>query len=196
MIDRLVKTFLGAPILAILLCAVLAGWGVPVRRALIFLLALLLGLAQRRPGLRLQPLALAALVILAWEPEALFAPGAQLSFAACAALALAAPRDPLAPAPQSFVTDPGLRDRVSFVTTPFQSLEPALVLERARRQLRPPPGVKLSLEEGRLSAVGVAPPSWLDPIRALPILPPRVARFRMDGEPRDPAAWLNTGWPD
>jgi competence protein ComEC len=77
--------------------AVLAGWGVPVRRALIFLLALLLGLAQRRPGLRLQPLALAALVVLAWEPEALFAPGAQLSFAACAALALAAPRDPLAP---------------------------------------------------------------------------------------------------
>jgi len=77
--------------------AVLAGWGVPVRRALIFLLALLLGLAQRRPGLRLQPLALAAMGILSWEPEALFAPGAQLSFAACAALALAAPRDPLAP---------------------------------------------------------------------------------------------------
>jgi competence protein ComEC len=78
--------------------AVLAGWGVPVRRALIFLLALLLGLTRQRPGLRLQPLALAALLILAWEPEALFAPGAQLSFAACAALALAAPRDPLAPA--------------------------------------------------------------------------------------------------
>jgi competence protein ComEC len=77
--------------------AVLAGWGVPVRRALVFLLALLLGLMRRRPGLRLQPLALAATLILAWEPEALFAPGAQLSFAACAALALAIPRHSLAP---------------------------------------------------------------------------------------------------
>jgi competence protein ComEC len=86
-----------AGVLAAAVYAVLAGWGVPVRRALIFLLALLLGLAQQRPGLRLQPLALAALLILAWEPEALFAAGAQLSFAACAALALATPRDPLAP---------------------------------------------------------------------------------------------------
>jgi len=85
-------------VLAAAVYAVLAGWGVPVRRALIFLLALLLGVARQRPGLRLQPLALAAMLILAWEPEALFAPGAQLSFAACAALALATPRDPLAPA--------------------------------------------------------------------------------------------------
>jgi competence protein ComEC len=46
--------------------------------------------ARGRPGLRLQPLAAAAIVVLSVEPEALFQAGAQLSFAASAALALAA----------------------------------------------------------------------------------------------------------
>jgi competence protein ComEC len=68
----------------------LAGWGIPVRRALVLLVALALSFARRRPGPRLAPLWVAALCILAVEPGALFAPGPQLSFAACAALLLAA----------------------------------------------------------------------------------------------------------
>jgi competence protein ComEC len=69
--------------------ALLAGWEVPVRRALVLLCALALRFARGRPGQRLEPLAGAALLVLAAEPEALFAPGAQLSFAASAALSLA-----------------------------------------------------------------------------------------------------------
>jgi competence protein ComEC len=66
----------------------LAGWGVPVRRAWLLLLAAALRFTGARPGPRLEPLALAASAILALEPHALFAPGAQLSFAAAAALSL------------------------------------------------------------------------------------------------------------
>lgn len=73
--------------------ALLAGWGVPVRRALIVLGALVLGLARRRPSRRGHPLAAAALWILAREPAALFEAGTQLSFAASAALLLATRRE-------------------------------------------------------------------------------------------------------
>jgi competence protein ComEC len=70
--------------------ALLAGWGVPVRRALVFLAASALAVARGRGGRRGQPLALAALGVLAFEPQALFEAGAQLSFAASAALILGA----------------------------------------------------------------------------------------------------------
>ncbi len=66
--------------------ALLAGWGVPVRRALVLLAALAAGFVVGRTRSRAEPLAGAAIGILAFEPEALFAPGAQLSFAATAAL--------------------------------------------------------------------------------------------------------------
>lgn len=71
--------------------ALLAGWGVPVRRALVLLLALGAAWLRGRPTARLAPLWLAALWILAAEPDALFVAGAQLSFAASAGLLLAAP---------------------------------------------------------------------------------------------------------
>jgi competence protein ComEC len=66
--------------------ALMSGWGVPVRRALIFLIAVALGFLRRRPGRRGHPLALAALVVLAFEPGALFEAGPQMSFAASAAI--------------------------------------------------------------------------------------------------------------
>jgi competence protein ComEC len=66
--------------------ALLSGWGVPVRRALVFLIAVAVGFARRRPGFRGQPLALAAIIVLAFEPGALFEAGAQMSFAASAAI--------------------------------------------------------------------------------------------------------------
>jgi competence protein ComEC len=69
-----------------LVYSVLSGWAVPVRRATVFLLALGLGLVlgRRRSGAHL--LAAAAVVVLAFDPGALFDLGAQLSFVASAAL--------------------------------------------------------------------------------------------------------------
>jgi len=69
-----------------LVYAVLAGWGIPVRRALVFLLALGLGLTlgRRRSGIHV--FAAAAIAVLVFEPGALFDAGAQLSFAASAGL--------------------------------------------------------------------------------------------------------------
>jgi competence protein ComEC len=66
--------------------ALMSGWGVPVRRALVFLIAVAIGFLRRRPGRRGHPLALAALIVLAVEPGALFEAGAQMSFAASAAI--------------------------------------------------------------------------------------------------------------
>ena len=68
----------------------LAGGAVPVLRSLLLFALLALGWWLRRPLGRDVSLAWAALAILAASPEALFDPGAQLSFAACGAL-LAAP---------------------------------------------------------------------------------------------------------
>ncbi len=67
--------------------ALLAGFGVPVRRALILLIALAASRSAGRSVHWSAPLAGAALWILGREPQALFDPGAQLSFAACAGLA-------------------------------------------------------------------------------------------------------------
>jgi competence protein ComEC len=66
---------------------VLAGGAVPVRRSLALLVALAVAAAARRPGAWGSALAAASVWILAVEPEALFDPGAQLSFAGSAALA-------------------------------------------------------------------------------------------------------------
>ncbi len=66
--------------------AALAGWGLPVRRSLILLLALVIGLGLGRRGGRFHPLAAAGLFLLWREPQLLFDPGAQMSFAVSTAL--------------------------------------------------------------------------------------------------------------
>jgi competence protein ComEC len=72
--------------------ALFSGWAIPVRRALVFLLVLALTVVRGRSSLRAEPLAAAAIAVLTLEPAALFEPGAQLSFAATAALMFAASR--------------------------------------------------------------------------------------------------------
>jgi competence protein ComEC len=72
--------------------ALFSGWAIPVRRALVFVLVLALTVVRGRSSLRAEPLAAAAIAVLSVEPGALFEPGAQLSFAATAALMFAAPR--------------------------------------------------------------------------------------------------------
>ena len=83
---------LGVGVLVAIVYALFSGWAIPVRRALVFLLVLVLMVARGRSGLRAEPLAAAAIAVLGVEPGALFEPGAQLSFAATAALMFAAPR--------------------------------------------------------------------------------------------------------
>lgn len=82
---------LGASAVA-LIYALLSGWGVPVRRALVLIFALGVCVARGRATARLAPIWCAALWLLASEPHALFSAGAQLSFLASAALLLAAAR--------------------------------------------------------------------------------------------------------
>jgi competence protein ComEC len=74
--------------------AALSGWTVPVRRSLWVVLAAGIAIAYRRPQLAGASLVAAALWILAAEPDALFQPGAQLSFAAMAAFVWALRRAP------------------------------------------------------------------------------------------------------
>jgi competence protein ComEC len=70
--------------------ALLAGWGIPVRRALVLLLGVAAALVGGRSGSGGHALAVAALAIAVVEPWAIFEPGAQLSFAASAGLLYAA----------------------------------------------------------------------------------------------------------
>lgn len=69
-----------------------AGWEVPVQRSLVWIIALAAAALRGRPTRRGAGLAAAAIFVLAREPEALFDAGAEMSFAASAALAAAAAR--------------------------------------------------------------------------------------------------------
>lgn len=97
-------------------------------------------------------------------------------------------RDPLAPEPQTLVTDPDLRGRIAFEVTPVHSLEPAFVLARAQAQLRPPPGVELTLDGERLVARGAAPPQWIERTGAVMVLPAGVVELDLTGVAEDLSA--------
>jgi competence protein ComEC len=88
------RTALATAVLAATGYALLAGFEVPVRRSLVLLVALAASVWLRRPVRRGAPLALAALGILALEPEALFDAGAQMSFLASGALIFGLRREP------------------------------------------------------------------------------------------------------
>lgn len=85
------------------LYAIAAGWGVPVRRAWICLSALVAVALRGRASRRGPALAAAAIVILGFEPEALFLPGAQMSFAATVALACLLGTEPWHPCESPWV---------------------------------------------------------------------------------------------
>lgn len=71
-------------------------------------------------------------------------------------------RDPLARDPGTFVEPAGLRPAdVEGRWTPYQSLEPPIVLARARHLLRPPAGVLLELRDDVLVASGQGAVPWV-----------------------------------
>ncbi len=71
-------------------------------------------------------------------------------------------RDLLAPDPQSLLAKTGLTtENVQEHWAPFQSLDPVIVLRRAREVLEPPNDVELQYADEVLSAKGRAPHDWI-----------------------------------
>jgi OOP family OmpA-OmpF porin len=71
-------------------------------------------------------------------------------------------RDPLAREPLSVIGAQRARAfDIVWDLKPYLSMEPQLVLERARSILKPPNGVSLRLSGSTLRALGVAPEAWL-----------------------------------
>ena len=84
-------------------------------------------------------------------------------------------RDPLAPEPAALLAGLGAdTGRVDQRWEPYLSLRPEMVLARARRSLRPPSGVTLSLAGDTVQAEGMAPLGWV----AASHVPPRSRRER------------------
>jgi outer membrane protein OmpA-like peptidoglycan-associated protein len=85
-------------------------------------------------------------------------------------------RDPLARTPREVIgrdLDPDIR----WDLTPYLSLEPALVLARARQLLHPPASMTLSVNGDSLRASGTAPASWFLEARARAMFIPGISSF-------------------
>jgi OOP family OmpA-OmpF porin len=70
-------------------------------------------------------------------------------------------------------------DAMDVVThwTLFESLDPTLLLERAKDILAPPPTVELSIEDGVLHARGTAPHRWTTRASAIAVAMPGIREF-------------------
>jgi outer membrane protein OmpA-like peptidoglycan-associated protein len=92
-------------------------------------------------------------------------------------------RDPLARDPADLLAPSGLnRDSVESRWEPYQALHPRFVTERAALLLRPPDGVTLTFDDGRLVARGEATQRWIDDsVRIAPAIA-GVREFRFEGE--------------
>jgi OOP family OmpA-OmpF porin len=87
-------------------------------------------------------------------------------------------RDPLAADPAAVLAGLGLDSaRLEGRWRPYLSLEPPVVLARARQALSAPASVAFSLEGGALVGRGSAPIDWLARSASLAALPPGVARI-------------------
>lgn len=95
-------------------------------------------------------------------------------------------RDPLSTDPAVLLNGSRLSsDSVETRWEPFDSVHPPFVTERARRLLRPPPGVTLAYRDGTLTAHGPAPARWVVESERLSPAMTGVRRFAYDG--MDPA---------
>lgn len=79
--------------------------------------------------------------------------------------------DPLAEDPMALVTDPEVAARLDIDRRPYLSVDPPIVLQRARRLLAPPQGVALALDGGVLRVAGAADPEWIRGVEANLALP-------------------------
>ncbi len=78
-------------LLPMILYALVAGFNIPVLRALLMIGIVILAIFFDRPGNLINRILLAALLMLIWKPEAIFTASFQLSFSAVIAIALVYP---------------------------------------------------------------------------------------------------------
>ncbi len=91
-------------------------------------------------------------------------------------------RDPLAPDPGSLIPASGLPpEEVNGRWELYQALDPGLILRRANQILDPPASVRLTFENGMLTASGLAPAQWISDSRRLARLVPGVSRYQERG---------------
>jgi OOP family OmpA-OmpF porin len=87
-------------------------------------------------------------------------------------------RDPLAVDPASLLASSGLAPtEVTGHWQLYQALDPQIALARARRLLRAPESVSLTLADGVLTAAGSAPVEWIGESARIAALLPGVARL-------------------
>jgi len=87
----LLKIAVCISLLPLLLYSLIAGFNIPVLRALLMTIVFILSILFDRPGNLINHILLAALLILAWKPGAIFTASFQLSFSAVIAIALIYP---------------------------------------------------------------------------------------------------------
>ena len=102
-------------------------------------------------------------------------------------------RDPLSPDPSALLAGVGVDvTEVQQRWEPYLSLQPELILARARRMLSPPANVALALEGDVLRASGAASLEWLASARRLSASIPGVSAINLRGvRPEIPPATKN-----
>jgi len=92
-------------------------------------------------------------------------------------------RDPLARDPADLLAPADLkRDAVQSRWEPYQALHAPFITARAALLLRPPDGVTLTFDEGRLTARGAASQRWIDDSARIAPAIAGVREFRFEGE--------------
>ena len=87
-------------------------------------------------------------------------------------------RDPLAPDPQTWLSDFGLRPNdVVFHWEPYQAIHPEFLVRRANVLLAPPSTVTLTMKQGILAAKGRASTAWIAEAEKLARALPGMDRF-------------------
>lgn len=95
---------------------------------------------------------------------------------------LAGLRDPLANDPVALLPASNLEPgEITSTWKPYHSLDPALVLARAKHVLEPPASIKLAVENGILKVSGDAPQQWLESARRLTRALPGITRLDESG---------------
>lgn len=86
------KISVAIALLPLLIYALIAGFNIPVLRALLMASVGILAILFDRPGNLINHILLAALIILIWQPAAIFSASFQLSFSAVTAIAIIYPK--------------------------------------------------------------------------------------------------------
>ncbi|MCC6140339.1 MAG: hypothetical protein IT389_06965 [Nitrospira sp.] len=88
-------------------------------------------------------------------------------------------RDPLAAHPEELLAEEGIpREHINAHWTPFYSLDPQFVGERATLLLHPPETATLHYNDGRLTASGTAQENWAIHARQVAALLPGIHEYR------------------